>query len=145
MVIHDLKCTLCGHEYYDQPVNVDNLPRCTELFMKDEDSGGAERLANMYECGAPLEIRWDISRRSTPLITNNTTHKSELAVVFRHPVTGSTAYPGVNNRPMPERYRRAGYETVELNSLSKLDKFCKEKNLINEAANFDRSGHADDL
>jgi hypothetical protein len=46
---------------------------------------------------------------------------------------------------MPERYRRAGYERHEFTSLKALDRFCKDRKLINEAANFDKSGHADDL
>lgn len=126
MVIHDLKCHVCGHESYDVPLDVNALPFCSE-------------------CHGPMEIRWDISRRPIQVATGSAVHSSERAVVWRHPLTGSVAYPGMNNAPMPERYRKSGYERVELDSLHKLDKFSKENNVSSEIANFDKSGHADDL
>ncbi len=83
-----------------------------------------------------MEIRWDISRRIAPVILNTTTHPSERAVVWKNHQTGSVAYPPMNNVPMPERYSRGGYERVELDSLSKNDKFCRDHNVTNEKTTY---------
>ena len=63
--------------------------------------------------------------------------------VYKHPETGKVIYPGRNDAPMPERYRSAGYERVEMRSLREIDRFSKEHGVVNEAAHYD-SGNAYD-
>ena len=116
--IHDIKCTNpdCGHESYDALVIPDRLPFCL--------------------CGSAMEIRWDISQRVAPVTIPSTVHPREQAVVWHNERTGSVAYPPMNNVPMPERYSANGYERKELNTLAKLDKFCKDKNVTNEKTTY---------
>jgi hypothetical protein len=113
VVIHDLECEQCELLNLDTPVNVAYLPKCPN-------------------CLQPMSIIYSMARsRGTALV-----HASERAVVFRHPGTGSIAYPGVNNRPMPKRYAKAGYEKVEMDSLHKMDSFCTEQGVSNEQIDF---------
>ena len=50
-----------------------------------------------------------------------------------------------NDLPMPQRYKERGFYVDELDSLPKLDKFCKENNVINEKAHFDSNGKGVDV
>lgn len=124
-VIHDLKCVECEAEEYDAGVEIGSLPPCEK-------------------CGGAMEIRWDISQRKRQHRPTALTG-DEKTVVYVDPRTGNVAYPGRNDRPMEARYVNAGYERVEFSTLREVDKFCKERNLMNERANFDRNGKADQL
>ena len=72
-------------------------------------------------------------------------HPSEASVVWRHPGTGDVKYTARNDVPIPERYRRQGYERHEMRNLRALDKLGREKGVLSERAHFDRgSGHSFD-
>lgn len=124
--VHDLECTNAGCAHVELNAIVKNghitrCPRCRHrrTITYPMHSGSYARTAAV--------------------------HSSERAVVWMNRATGSVATPPVNNAPMPARYRDNGYERVEFDSLQSLDRFCKSRNLVNEAAHYDRSGHADDL
>lgn len=87
-----------------------------------------------------MEIRYDLSARK---VVTATVDPHERAVVWRHPVTGKVAYPGRNDAPM-ERYRKRGFERVEMDSLHKLDQFCRETGTVNEKAHFNSGNSFDD-
>lgn len=124
MVIHDLKCEQCGLEQHDAAVTPGRLEPCES-------------------CGGVMEIRWDISRRPIAVAMNPTLHPSDRVVVYRNPKTGNIAYPGANNQPMPERYRKDGYERLEMTTANGVKKFCKENKVRNERLDFDSNGTAD--
>lgn len=123
MVVHDLECTNpgCSHVESNAILKNGRIPRCPRCRHKRIILYGAN-------------IRHDAA-----------VSKRERAVVWFNPKTGSVAYPPVNNVKMYPRYANNGYERLEFTSLSQLDRFCKERKLINEKANFDNSGHADEL
>lgn len=127
MPLHDLACDRCGRELYDQYIPVRQL----------------KRVRPCPDCGAPMDRRWDISRRPIGVAKNTTVHPRERAVVWHNPKTGQTAYPPQNDVPMPERYERQGYQRVEFDGLRKLDRFCRENKVSNEGVEFDRNGIAD--
>lgn len=120
MVLHDLSCIRCGAELRDVVVDAQNLPKCP--------------------CGGPTEIRYDLSDRHPTMAS---VHPKERAVVFRHPVTGKIAYPARNDAPLG-RYGERGFERVELDSLHKLDTFCRETGTVNEKAHFNSGNGMDD-
>ena len=123
MIIHDLHCEKCNEQTYDIPVTIDALPKCAT-------------------CQGPMEIWYGMGLRRA---AEASVHSTERTVVFRNPKTGSIAYPGRTDVSMPERYRKGGYEKVEMHSLRELDKFCKDNNLMNHKANFnDGSGAANE-
>lgn len=71
-------------------------------------------------------------------------HTSERAVVWRHPGTGTIAYPPTNNEAMPDYYRNWGYERHELPTLRSIENFEKEQNVRSEVAWHDKgTGSAD--
>lgn len=121
-VLHDVRCPNCRELYANRMVNVDRLPVCKS-------------------CNIRTEIEYS-TPRSHHLVS---VHNSERSIVWRNPRNGHIAYPGRNDVPMPERYRKHGYEKHELSTLRSLDKFCSEQRVTNEKASFDNSGHADDL
>jgi hypothetical protein len=87
-----------------------------------------------------MDRRWDISTRQMSVTRNPTVHPKERTVVWRDPKTGGCAYPPVNDAPMPERYRKEGYVREELDTLHKLDTFCKDNKVGNEKAHMDSNG-----
>ena len=119
MVIHDLICAK-NHIETNVPIQCQIVPKC--------------------KCGLTREILWQTDRTRAATI-----HTRERSVVWLNRKTGSIAYPPANNLPMPDRYSNGGYERVEFESLHSLDKFCKSRNLINDKAHFDGSGHSDEL
>lgn len=97
-------------------------------------------------CGATVQMgEWYLCPHGWPhgSLSPRPVHRSETAVVYRNPRTGAIRYPGRNDAPMPERYRQQGYQMEALDTLPKLDQFCKERGLVNEKANFDSNGRAD--
>lgn len=118
-VLHDFICDACGRTEYDVI--------CDGQFRKT------------CICGGMMDIAW--KRRSAPYIG---IHPSERAVVWYNPATGKHATPGQNNIPMPDRYRKAGYERREFTTLRELDSYCKTENVVNERANFDSNGRSYD-
>jgi hypothetical protein len=90
-------------------------------------------------CGARMDILWRWESRPVCV------HPSERAVVWYNPQTGKHATPGRNDVEMPQRYKDAGYQRREFATLHDLDRYCKQEGLHNEKADFDNSGHADDL
>jgi hypothetical protein len=75
-----------------------------------------------WEDGGEFEILWsDPNFRHLPAV-----HPRERVVVWRNPRTGNISYPGRNDAPMPERYRRLGYERVELPNLRSVERFERE-------------------
>jgi len=72
-------------------------------------------------------------------------HPKETSTVWRDPKTHKPYYMMRNDLPMPQRYKERGFYVDELDSLPKLDKFCKENNVINEKAHFDSNGKGVDV
>lgn len=71
-------------------------------------------------------------------------HPSERAVVWFDPKTGKHATPGRNDVPMPDRYRKWGYERREFTTLRELDTFCKANNIVNQRGSYDSNGKSYD-
>jgi len=111
-VLQDFECPACGRKEYDV--------YCT----------GGIHFKNCL-CGARMDILWQ--RHSQDWIG---IHPRERAVVWYNPQTGRHSTPGRNDVPMPERYRKAGYERREFETLRDLDKYCKANKLVNEKANY---------
>lgn len=61
-------------------------------------------------------------------------HTSEKPVLYIHPVTGQIEFPMRNDRPIPDRYSRQGFERKEFNSYQEHKKFCKDNGLVNQKA-----------
>ena len=122
-VIHDLSCT---------------NPKCSHIESNALIVSG--RIKRCPRCRSRREIVY-VSVRSR----RATVHPSERAVVWMNRATGSVATPPLNNVPMPARYANSGYERVEFESLHSLDRYCKERKLVNAKASFDNSGNDDDL
>lgn len=114
--VHDLKCTSCGREYYDEVVDTEKIDNCIKCF-------------------GIREIRLDIARRP-PIQLPGTAINKDRAVVYRHPVTGKVSYPGVDTEFTRQKYENWGYQREEFTSLRELDKFCKKEKVSNEKANF---------
>ena len=68
-------------------------------------------------------------------------HPSERVVVIRNPATGETRIPGRADRPIHEKYKRAGFtERVELETHSEVRKMEREKGLVHERSWYDPGG-----
>lgn len=115
-VIHDLICDRCGEILDDVPSTVIGS-KCA-YCMKG-------RMEIYYG-------NWGRREKATPLDAKDAT------VVYEHPVTGKVVYPARNDIPMPERYRAAGFERVEMRTLNAIDRFSEKHGLVNEAAHYDR-------
>lgn len=58
---------------------------------------------------------------------------NEAAAVAVHPVTGETVYCFTDpNGDMPEQYRREGFVKQQFHSARELEKFCRERGLVND-------------
>ena len=57
----------------------------------------------------------------------------ERAVVYHNPATGEHRTPPRNDMPIPENYKRAGFERREIFNMSQ---FEKEANVVHEATSF---------
>ena len=103
MPLHDLICSSCH--------------TTTRHFL----SPWPDRVVHL-EDGGQFEILW-----SDPGHTHTAqVHPRERIILWRHPKSGRVVYPGRNDAPMPERYRKLGYERVELSSLRSVERFEKE-------------------
>ena len=60
----------------------------------------------------------------------------ERAVIFRNPQTGEIRTPARNDTDMPDAYKRAGYERVEIDTHQKRRDLEKEGHMM-EAAYYD--------
>ena len=80
----------------------------------------------------PIELRGKAPDTGLPC------HPSEAAVVWRHPGTGDVKFTARNDVPIPERYRRQGYERFEMRNLRHLEKLEKATGTRSERAWFDR-------
>jgi len=63
-------------------------------------------------------------------------HPMERAVVFRNPQTGEIRTPARNDTDMPDSYKRAGFERVEIDTHQKRRELEKEGHMM-EAAYYD--------
>ena len=120
-VLHDFICESCGKFEHDVYCTAgSHIKHCT--------------------CGSDMTIDWQ--RRHTPYIG---IHAKDRSVVWYNPKTGKHSTPGRSDVPMPDRYKKDGYERREFTSLRELDSYCKQNKLVNEAANYDSgSGRAYD-
>jgi hypothetical protein len=89
-------------------------------------------------CGTLMEILW-----VRPSSHHIGIHPSDRAVVWYNPATGKHATPGRNDVPMPDRYKKAGYERKEFTTVRELDSFCKRNKLVNEALNYNKGNSYD--
>ena len=87
------------------------------------------------------EMEWTWATRQQDWIG---IHPKDRAIVWFDPKTGKHATPGRNDVPMPDRYRRAGYERREFTTLRELDSFCKSSNLVNQQAHYNNNGRSYD-
>jgi len=60
-------------------------------------------------------------------------------LVFENPKTGQVSYPGRNDRPMPEKYVKAGFHPKRMKHLHEVDKLQRETGVVNQAAHFDQN------
>lgn len=107
MPLHDVQCTLCGaiiENYYASPWPPSLL----------------------HEDGGELQILWSNASGIAAV------HPRERVVVWRNPRTGQVAYPPSNTAEMPARYRQQGYERIEMEHASEVEKFEKEQGVTNE-------------
>ena|SRR2546426_12208469 len=102
MPLHDLICSSCS------------------VTLRHFLSPWPDRVVHL-EDGGQFEILW-----SDPSHRYFAVHPAERVVLWRNPRTGRVAYPGRNNTPMPERYRKLGYERVELPNLRSVERFENE-------------------
>lgn len=64
--------------------------------------------------------------------------ESDCAAVAIHPVTGDPIFCFMRSTdPLPERYRRLGYEKRIFRSVSELRRWCASKGLVNEITEYD--------
>lgn len=68
-------------------------------------------------------------------------HTSERAVVYVNPRTGEHRTPARADQPVPEVYRRQGYERVELDTHQKRIEFERKTGLVHEASHCDRGSN----
>lgn len=64
-------------------------------------------------------------------------HASERAAVWYHPKHGYR-YPGRNDVPMPEGYKRDGFVRQEMNHLSDVQHLEKKAGVLSEVNHFDK-------
>lgn len=77
-------------------------------------------------CGQPVLIGdWPFCPHGPTTEHLSSIHSSERAVKFYHPEHGWRT-PGRSDEPMPERYREAGFETVEFSSYQSLAAHAKQ-------------------
>ena len=114
---HDVRCTKCGL-----------LER--NYFLGEWPDKVLHKRGRKV-CGE-FEIQWSLGTAHVAAV-----NERERAVVWAHPVHG-VRYPGRNDAPMPEAYRKAGFERKELASYSELQRFCKAKGVANEHVECDR-------
>lgn len=60
-------------------------------------------------------------------------HTKERAVVYRHPLTGAHITPARADQPMPDIYRRQGFERHEILSMTDWE---REAGVVHESTNF---------
>lgn len=72
---------------------------------------------------------------------NATIAAKERTVYYRGP-NGDIRIPGRNDVPMPEKFRRLGYQRVECESLADVRRLEREKGGVIEASNYDRNSSA---
>ena len=63
----------------------------------------------------------------------------DSVLVFENPKTGQVSYPGRNDRPMPEKYVKAGFRPKRMKHLHEVDKLQRETGVVNQAAHFDQN------
>lgn len=112
-VIHDLICSACG------AISVDAVSTLIDTSCIDCRRGRYEIYYG----------NWN-RRNAVPL------NDKDSVTLYKHPGTGKVVYPGRADVPMPERYRNAGYERVQLRSLRDIDRFSQQHNVVNEAAHY---------
>ena len=108
---------------------------CSHIIQDIEFSGGSPHsmVATCPECQYPHSFDLSWARKAT----HHSVHPRERAVVYTHPGTGETIYPGRNDVPMPGRYKSQGFERRELTSLREVEKFESEQGVRSEKAWFD--------
>ena len=58
-------------------------------------------------------------------------------LVFENPKTGQVSYPGRNDRPMPEKYVKAGFRPKRMKHLHEVDSLTRKTGTVNQAMHFD--------
>jgi hypothetical protein len=66
------------------------------------------------------------------------THDPHATAVAIHPVTGDPVFCFTRSTdPLPERYRRLGYEKYVFRTVSELRRWCASKGLVNDITEYD--------
>jgi hypothetical protein len=86
-----------------------------------------------------MDILW-----SAPKRTYIGLHPWDRPVIYVDPKTRKHITPMRGDVPMPERYRKWGYERVELSTGREIDAHCKRNNLVHERMNYDSNGKSYD-
>ncbi len=61
-----------------------------------------------------------------------------LVLVYENPKTGQVSYPGRNDREMPAKYAAAGFQEKRMRHLHEVNRFEKERGVINHAMNYNK-------
>lgn len=84
-------------------------------------------------CGQRMEIKWTRTEQR-----GLAWHPLDTVLVYENPATGEVCYPGRNDKGMPERYRKEGYQPRQLRSLREVEQFEREHSVRSEVAWFDK-------
>ncbi len=96
------------------------------------------------ECGFYLNIGdWPWCPHEEIHPSHHTVHSSERAVVFENPATGEVRYPGRNDAPIPERYKKEGFVRKEFPTLASLERFERSHGVRNDKAHYNEGNSAD--
>ena len=117
MTLHDVRCGECSSEW-ETFLEWDEERKClTEAVCTCGGRAGRIFLQSGFVANA---------------------HPMDRTVIFEKPGTDLWSAPDRNDRPMPERLRKAGYVTRSFSSVRDLEKFEKHHKVINEGAHYDR-------
>lgn len=111
--LHDMVCSSCGEVATDMPLHVEGS-KCTCRKGR-------------------MEILWQTHYQRDAAV-----HSKERATLFYSAKEGKWQYPATNDKPIPERLRKRGYERVEFSSLHSLEQHGKSTGAISERAWFDK-------
>jgi hypothetical protein len=72
-------------------------------------------------------------------MANARVSSSEATAVAIHPITGDPIFCFARpSDPLPERYRRLGYEKRQFHSIHELRRWCASKGLTNDVTDYDQ-------
>lgn len=84
------------------------------------------------ECGKPAMFNLVSVGRS--IVRNAQVGEREASAVAIHPVTGEVVYCFGDDpaKPLPEEWKKEGFEKKQFHSFKELEKFCRERGQVND-------------